>query len=164
MFVISFSLFFIYLIDDFQIPDNEDGTQWFHLLNEEFTEKLLQGLMKDIMFSDRWMSFFSIELVEEFRTIFMKKSSQKYQERFEQLRLQKVKLPSQSIKPKSSSSTFFRRNLFFIIFYRLWTNSFGWYWSISSSHSFNKWFSEKYNIFFIIIDSRSTAIELLWTG
>lgn len=53
MFVISFSLFFIYLIDDFQIPDNEDGTQWFHLLNEEFTEKLLQGLMKDIMFSDR---------------------------------------------------------------------------------------------------------------
>ncbi len=35
-----------------QIPDNQDGSQWFHLLNEEFTEKLLKGLNKRIRRSD----------------------------------------------------------------------------------------------------------------
>ena len=28
--------------------DNEDGSQWFHLLNEEFTEKLLKGINNKI--------------------------------------------------------------------------------------------------------------------
>ncbi|CAF3030717.1 unnamed protein product [Rotaria sp. Silwood2] len=66
-----------------EIPDNKDGSQWFHLLNEEFTEKLLQ------------------ELVDEYKLICMEKSSKKSQERFEQIR-QQTKINCQQLKSTSN--------------------------------------------------------------
>lgn len=61
----------------------------------------------------KWISInyvvlFREELADEFQTISMNKSSQIYQQRFEQLRQQKVKIPSQPIKPKSSQWKFLR--------------------------------------------------------
>ncbi|CAF3633135.1 unnamed protein product [Rotaria sordida] len=71
--IACFALYLAIKSSQIIIPDNQDGSQWFHLLNEEFTEKLLQ------------------ELADEYQLICMEKSSKKSQERFEQIRQQTVK-------------------------------------------------------------------------
>ncbi|UJR24815.1 hypothetical protein I4U23_006190 [Adineta vaga] len=67
-----FALHFALKSSQFNVSENIDGSQWFHLLNEEFTEKLLQ------------------ELTDEYQVICEEKCSRLFQERFEQLRQQKV--------------------------------------------------------------------------
>ncbi|CAF1405612.1 unnamed protein product [Rotaria sordida] len=79
--IACFALYLAIKSSPINIPDNQDGSQWFHLLNEEFTEKLLQ------------------ELTDEYQLICMEKSSKKSQERFEQIRKQ-TKVNCQQFKSK----------------------------------------------------------------
>ncbi|CAF1101838.1 unnamed protein product [Rotaria sordida] len=81
--IACFALYLAIKSSQINIPDNQDGSQWFHLLNEEFTEKLLQ------------------ELVDEYQLICMEKSSKKSQERFEQIR-QQTKINCQQFKSRSN--------------------------------------------------------------
>ncbi|CAF3579293.1 unnamed protein product [Rotaria sp. Silwood1] len=81
--IACFALYLAIKSSEINIPDNSDGSQWFHILNEEFTEKLLQ------------------ELTDEYQLICMEKSSKKSQERFEQIR-QQTKINCQQMKSKSN--------------------------------------------------------------
>jgi hypothetical protein len=78
----------------FKIPDNEDGSQWFHLLNEEFTEKLLK------------------ELADEYKSVYTDKCSTQFKQRFEQIRQQKVnKLLSISLNFYRQILVYFRSSI-----------------------------------------------------
>ncbi|CAF1519076.1 unnamed protein product [Rotaria magnacalcarata] len=81
--IACFALYMAITSSQINMPDNQDGSQWFHLLNEEFTEKLLQ------------------ELVDDYNLICMEKCLKKSEERFEQIR-QQTRFNCQQTKSKSN--------------------------------------------------------------
>ncbi|CAF1236201.1 unnamed protein product [Adineta steineri] len=81
--IACFALYLAIKSSQINIQDNQDGSQWFHSLNEEFTEKLLK------------------EVADEYQLISKEKCSKQNQDRFEQIR-QRKKNNSQPSKPKSN--------------------------------------------------------------
>lgn len=79
--IACFALYLATKSSQIHIPDNPDGSQWFHLLNEEFTEKILT------------------ELADEYESICINKCPKQIHQRYEQLRYEK-KLVCQQINQK----------------------------------------------------------------
>lgn len=66
--------------------DNADGTQWFHFLNEEFTERRLQGsVFVSMEFCSLTLRLFDTELVDEFLSVSIDKETMLLQQRFDQM-------------------------------------------------------------------------------
>jgi len=82
--IACFALHLALISSNLHIADNNDGSQWFQVLNEEFTEEILQ------------------KLVDEYRSITTKETSKIFEKRFEQIRKEKETSSNSQMKFKST--------------------------------------------------------------